>query len=551
MSTAIEALRVLQRFKNAILEGPPGTGKTHVVAEIAAAWHQHTGRELGGHGHGKYAITFHPSTTYEDFIEGLRYDEAKGEFVRRDGFLVNVITEAKKHPERDYLVLLDELNRANVPKVLGDVLLCMEGTKRATHSEDEGWTKGMEVTLPYSGKQFFIPDNVYLLGTMNTSDRSIAPLDSALRRRFGFVRVNPLSGPELEAAIERVDGAPARAAMQGSIDALTNLNGALRDCLGPDAMLGHSYLFGFAPTAGPTGAMPDPLQQLRDVVSRVHGTDVFWLEVASTSGGAGNQLDIPDQKGQRPGLQPVFYPMASGGNPPTRNPSPIGQQDRVDIHFRGGTLIGCTIEYNTGGSNYRFKYSGKTVNGDGIFSLTPRGSLEQHIHVFVRRPDATLDLLLLPRDAETLTALQQVSVAPDGWTARTMPNASGREYGVVDLAAFHATANPDDRTPDEDAVWMVWRYAVIPQLIETVTQLGVPDLLDPSTRDSVLSHIGKADLGDRFATFDKFLASLSLYVRLEGQGLSRGLILSEVPLEVPASIVANGGSDGDDRGDAD
>ena len=102
----------------------------------------------------------------------------------------------------------------------------------------------MEVTLPYSGALFSVPSNVYLLGTMNTSDRSIAPLDSALRRRFGFVRVEPLVGDALREKIVATDGEDAAERVERSIDQLTNLNEALRRCLGPNAMLGHSYLFG-------------------------------------------------------------------------------------------------------------------------------------------------------------------------------------------------------------------------------------------------------------------------------------------------------------------
>ncbi len=113
MSTATETIRVLRRFKNAILEGPPGTGKTFVVANISDLWQQQTGRELKGNGDGHYAITYHPSTTYEEFLEGLRYDDKAQAFKRVDGFLLKIIEEAKTNPDSDYLVLLDELNRAN------------------------------------------------------------------------------------------------------------------------------------------------------------------------------------------------------------------------------------------------------------------------------------------------------------------------------------------------------------------------------------------------------------------------------------------------------
>lgn len=132
MELVLETIRVLRRFNNAVLEGPPGTGKSHVVAAVAAAWQMETGRTLAGNGRGRYAITLHPNTTYEEFVEGLRYDDTKGSFVRKDGFLREVIKDAVTNPGSDYLVLIDELNRANVPKVFGDLLLTMESSKRST-----------------------------------------------------------------------------------------------------------------------------------------------------------------------------------------------------------------------------------------------------------------------------------------------------------------------------------------------------------------------------------------------------------------------------------
>jgi len=100
MELALETIRVLRRFKNAVLEGPPGTGKSHVVEAVAAAWHAETGRPLKGDGRGRYAITLHPNTTYEEFVEGLRFDDTSGSFVRRDGFLREVIKDAVSNPRR-------------------------------------------------------------------------------------------------------------------------------------------------------------------------------------------------------------------------------------------------------------------------------------------------------------------------------------------------------------------------------------------------------------------------------------------------------------------
>lgn len=237
--TSSDIIRVLQRFKNAILEGVPGTGKTFSVSAVADGWRAVTGRPLIGDGKGKYAITMHPSTAYEDFVEGLRYDDTTATFVRRDGFILRIVEEALAKPDSDFLVLLDEINRANVPKVLGDLLVTLEGTKRSRF-DGTSWGGGMAVTLPYSGRTFEMPDNVFVLGTMNTTDQSIAPLDSALRRRFAFVRLEPLDEPELSSLVSG-----GVSFMAESVQQLTQLNGhVLKELLGPDAMLGHSYLIG-------------------------------------------------------------------------------------------------------------------------------------------------------------------------------------------------------------------------------------------------------------------------------------------------------------------
>lgn len=541
MDLASEATRVLRRFKNAIIEGPPGTGKTFAVEQIAAGWQPQTGRVLGGDGRGRYAIVLHPSTTYEEFVEGLRYDEDKGGFALKDGFLLEVINDAIGHPKEDYLVLIDEINRANIPKVLGDVLLCMEATKRSRYDGTE-WEGGMQVTLLYSGRLFSIPDNIYLLGTMNSSDRSIAPLDSALRRRFGFVRAEPIMGAALRDAIETADGAQAVERLAGSVDELTNLNEVLRQCLGPDAMLGHSYLFGVEPTSGPTAGLDDPLREIRAVADDQSSDRVFWLEVKGMWGGSGNQFDVPDNASTRRGLVDEFYPMSSEGTT-TQTRSAPGSQDPFDIHFAGKTLVRNTIEYNIGGSNVRLKYQGKTADGQGIFALTPPGSLGQKFHVFIGRSDYTFDLVLLDRDESVKAALEGVSHAPNGWHAQT-GGSGGRAYGVIDLESLADTGAATDRAPEEDAEWMIWRYAILPQLIETVTQLGATDLLDPATRIGWLQTAGQESATDRWVQFDVFLAALFLSIREEGYGLGRALSVTEVPVGAdPMDHLAAGPAD--------
>lgn len=541
MELAVETIRVLRRFKNAVLEGPPGTGKSHVVTSVADQWEEETGRPLLGNGQGKYAITLHPNTTYEEFVEGLRYDDVKEQFVRRDGFLRDVISEALDHPEGDYLVLIDELNRANVPKVFGDLLLCMESTKRSRH-DGANWVDGMEVTLPYSGSIFSVPGNIYLLGTMNTSDRSIAPLDSALRRRFGFVRVEPMIGAKLRAALAEANGQDAVERVDRSIDQITNLNEAIRRCLGPNAMLGHSYLFDVAATEGRLASPDDPLAALRTAAGAANVEAAFWLEARSMDSDSHNQLNLPDvdDRRGRQGIVDTFFPMTSGGTRVAER-SPKGTYDNLDVSFEGKTYIGNVIRFNAQGPNYKLYYSGKTELGERLSAIGAARRLEQRVHIWLRRSDETFQLILLDRSDQVLDALRGVSV----WHESTGGPPSGRAYGVIDLARL-AVAPVAPTSADEDAEWMVWRYAILPQLIDTVTQAGATDLLDPDLRRAWLEAAAHVEAEDRWTKFDAFLVDLSLAIREEGYGLTRGLVVVDIPAGAEREYLPDDGEATDD-----
>ena len=260
---------LVQTFSNVVLEGVPGTGKSFAIERLASEWTRRTGRELLSiDGHPFASIVLHPSTSYEDFLEGLRpkvttqasaktrfFDEdagGGGAFAVDDGFFLRICAEAARNPAKDVLVLLDELNRCNVSSVFGDLLLTLEGSRRArfTGSSLEGataseWTTAVPVQLPYSGRRFFVPDNVYVVATTNTTDRSVAPLDAAIRRRFAFLRLEPDVDSATRAAKDLVGDA--RDLHVSSCTTLRSLNvDVLGRCLGPDAMLGQSYLFGLA-----------------------------------------------------------------------------------------------------------------------------------------------------------------------------------------------------------------------------------------------------------------------------------------------------------------
>lgn len=268
-----EALRL---YKNVLIEGVPGTGKTHVVRLISGI---HDGRSLGATGDAWAAMTLHPSVSYEDFIEGLRpsshedttfeddFEAAAtirvdrkdlrwffskvpsgGDFRVVDGFFLRICTRAAADPDRDFVVLLDELNRANVPRVIGDLLTTLEASRRATwdHAGDRWDTRHAQlVTLPYSGRTLFVPDNVYVIATVNGTDRSLAPLDDAIRRRFASLRAEPLELDSVKAQVPEF--------LWASLDVWADLNETvLRPALGPNGVLGHSYFFQMAShSAGP------------------------------------------------------------------------------------------------------------------------------------------------------------------------------------------------------------------------------------------------------------------------------------------------------------
>ena len=169
-------------------------------------------------------VTFHPSYTYEDFIEGFRPDASGAgglSLALEDGVFKRVCRAAQANPGRPYLLLIDEINRGNVAKIMGELLTLLERDKR-----------GLTLTLPQSKETFSVPPNVFLLGTMNTADRSIKLLDAALRRRFAFIECMPDS--------ELLQGASV-----GDLaldDFLDGLNQRIARFEGREKQVGHSYL---------------------------------------------------------------------------------------------------------------------------------------------------------------------------------------------------------------------------------------------------------------------------------------------------------------------
>ncbi|WP_176132804.1 AAA family ATPase [Hymenobacter sp. CRA2] len=223
-----DALAGLERKQNLILQGPPGTGKTFLARRLA--WllleAQDDARiEL---------VQFHPSYSYEDFVQGFRPD-GHGGFRLTDGVLPDVCRRAAQEPERPFVLLIDEINRGHLNRIFGELLVLLEPDKRGPQHA---------VRLPYApadAPRFFVPTNLYLIGTMNTADRSLAPLDYALRRRFAFVGMQPEFGQPLRQLLtER--GVP-KVVTARLLLRLNELNQVIADDpeLGPDFQLGHSY----------------------------------------------------------------------------------------------------------------------------------------------------------------------------------------------------------------------------------------------------------------------------------------------------------------------
>ncbi|MCY3753338.1 MAG: AAA family ATPase, partial [Alphaproteobacteria bacterium] len=215
---------------NRIYYGPPGTGKTHKVSELLRSDYEN-----------RFTfVTFHQSYGYEEFVEGLRPildEEVEAGQVRyeiRDGAFKELCDKARNDPDRHYAMVIDEINRGNIAKIFGELITLAESDKR------EGGPNAITVALPYSGEAFAVPPNVDIIGTMNTADRSLALLDTALRRRFEFEAVMPdtrdapgapLAGLRVATEHHEIDIPRMLAAINRRIEALYDR----------DHCIGHAY----------------------------------------------------------------------------------------------------------------------------------------------------------------------------------------------------------------------------------------------------------------------------------------------------------------------
>ena len=223
-------LDTLRAKKNLILQGAPGTGKTWLAKRLAFAL-------VGQRDESKVlSVQFHPNLSYEDFVRGYR-PGADGKLTLADGSFMAAVDAAKKEPASKFVVVIEEINRGNPAQIFGEMLTLLEKDKR---------TPSEALALSYrrfDRERVFIPDNLYVIGTMNIADRSLALIDLALRRRFAFVSLEPQLGPAWRDWVVNQGGVDAAIANEiGQRILALNVTIAADARLGPHFRVGHSYV---------------------------------------------------------------------------------------------------------------------------------------------------------------------------------------------------------------------------------------------------------------------------------------------------------------------
>lgn len=228
----LQTVALLKRKKNIILQGPPGVGKTFIARKLAYEIMQEikdANIEM---------VQFHQSYSYEDFIQGLRPTQ-KGGFDLRDGIFYSFCQRALAHPDRPFFFIIDEINRGNLSKIFGELMMLIEADKREekfalklTYAEDEE-------------DRFYVPSNLYIIGTMNTADRSLAIVDYALRRRFAFITLQPDYGNNFRSFL--ASKGLSAGMVEHICSAVSKVNSKIKEDinLGEGFQIGHSYFCTF------------------------------------------------------------------------------------------------------------------------------------------------------------------------------------------------------------------------------------------------------------------------------------------------------------------
>ncbi|HMP71575.1 MAG TPA: AAA family ATPase, partial [Pirellulaceae bacterium] len=270
--------KILERLrtkKNLILQGPPGTGKTWLARRLAFAL-------IGQRDDKKVrAVQFHPNLSYEDFIRGWR-PQGDGKLTLVDGPFMEMISKSLMDPALRHVVVIEEINRGNPAQIFGEMLTLLEVDKRTPN-------EALELSYKRSdGERIFIPDNLYVIGTMNIADRSLALVDLALRRRFAFIDLEPTLGKPWRDWVESKCGVDSE--VLGEIEKrLRTLNNEISTDtgLGPQFQVGHSYV------TPPFGIpIKDPWEWFRQVVETEIGPliDEYWFDSLEKSLAAKKRL---------------------------------------------------------------------------------------------------------------------------------------------------------------------------------------------------------------------------------------------------------------------
>ncbi len=256
-------LERLSTKKNLILQGPPGTGKTWLAKRLAFAL-------IGSRSEQRVRpYQFHPNLSYEDFVRGWR-PSGNGRLALVDGPFLAAIEDAGKEPSRDFVVVIEEINRGSPAQIFGEMLTLLEADKRTSQEA---------LALSYqrhSGERVHIPPNLYVIGTMNVADRSLALVDLALRRRFAFIDLEPVLGEPWRTWIsERY--AIDTVFLDDIEQRLTSLNQTIAEdsLLGPQFRVGHSVV-----TPSGEEEIHDPVSWFRQAVETEIGPllEEYWFD---------------------------------------------------------------------------------------------------------------------------------------------------------------------------------------------------------------------------------------------------------------------------------
>lgn len=272
-------LERLTTKKNLVLQGPPGTGKTWLAKRLGKALIGVAKPQAGQ----IRSVQFHPSLAYEDFVRGWR-PSADGKLALTDGVFLEIIDAAKAQPDAPHVLIIEEINRGNPAQLFGEMLTLLEDSKRNA-------SEALELAYRrHANERVYLPENLYVIGTMNVADRSLALVDLALRRRFAFISLEPCLNEQWRTWCETSSGIPPD--ILGKIAGrMSALNKQISDdkSLGVQFRVGHSYV---TPRAEP---ILDPAGWFRDVVETeiIPLLEEYWYDAPAKLSEAAAALREP------------------------------------------------------------------------------------------------------------------------------------------------------------------------------------------------------------------------------------------------------------------